>query len=401
MTNKKLTLLSLVFLTLGAMAYATLRVWRAGSATAGTVSNVRMLIESGGTIGEKPATEAFSAGYLEAIFGDNPELLAELKNVVSKGISDEPSLNLGEVSAMIVTYHKNGDDKIRDVVAHVIGGFPLAKLKPGFHRDGFMKYMLDENLWTVGDSALNMLGRDMVLFANEDVAEKQNAVVEGLLSGDVLPLVDRIQTPLYYTIVMPDPKRVVPRQLKNHVQALIFKGRLSQTSGTFETLVLTPSSRSASYALSIVSDLKAMAEMALKAKFKGVVQQKNWGPHIDPWWAYEMVNTSEKISIEKEENILRIHSDFDRVMVNVVMKVLERMGRDLTQTRMTLEQGLDPRIVDRKMATRKPGHYWTEAHRWGPNWPIPPTDEEIAERKKAIEASTPVPTRAENAEQAS
>ena len=78
-------------------------------------------------------------------------------------------------------------------------------------------------------------------------------------------------------------------------------------------------------------------------------------------------------------------SDFERVMVNVVLKTIERMGRDMSQMRGTLEERTDPRLVDARMQSSKPLHYWSDDHQWGPDWPIP------AETNGAEKTTTPTP----------
>ena len=52
------------------------------------------------------------------------------------------------------------------------------------------------------------------------------------------------------------------------------------------------------------------------------------------------------------------------------------MGRDLAQMQGSMSDKLDPREVDARMKTKKPMNYWSEPHRWGPDWPIGnPTNE--------------------------
>lgn len=334
---------------------------------------VRYLIENGGTIGEVPASEAFEDGYLEAIFGGDPDLLSKLRGVIAKGLAEDPTLSLGEVAAMIVTYRKNGDSRIEDVVAHVVGGFPLGQRKPGFHRDGYFSSQIDPSLWGAGNSMLSFLGRDIVLFADESVANTQQGILESMLSGDIMPMVDSLAgRPLYFTAVFPDPRRVVPTQLKSHVQAIIMKGHLSMQDGSWEMIVLTPKPESATYALSIIYDMKLAAQMALQARLQGVVVDTAWGETVPVWWALEMAKTVQRTSIEKEQNIVRLHVDYDRIMVNAVLKSLERMGRDMAQMRGSLDERLDPRLVDARLKSTKPLHYWSDPHRWGPDWPIAP-----------------------------
>jgi hypothetical protein len=335
-------------------------------------AEIRYLIENGGTIGEVPASEAFEDGYLEAIFGSDPDLLSKLRGVIAKGLAEDPTLSLGEVAAMIVTYQKGEDNRVENVVAHVVGGFPLGQRRPGFHRDGYFSVQIDPSLWQAGNSLIGFLGRDIVLFADESVANRQQGVLESMLSGDILPLAEVIgERPMFFTAVFPDPRRVVPPQLRPHIQAVIMKGMLAPYEGNWETIVLTPRPESASYALSVIYDMKLAAQLALQSRFQGVVLEQAWGPSIPVWWAHEMANTTQRTSLEKEQNIVRLRVAFERVMVNAVLKSLERMGRDMAQMRGSMDEKLDPRLVDARLRTAKPLHYWSDPHRWGPDWPIP------------------------------
>jgi hypothetical protein len=351
-------------------AFVAYRSYRVYEVAKDLRSEVRYLIENGTTIGEAPAAETFSANYLDAIFGENPELLDQLKSVVSQGLAEDPSLNLGEVAAMVVTYRKTPDGKVIDVVAHVAGGFPLGKRKPGFHRDGYFRNQVDENLWEAGNTLISFVGRDLIVFAEDETLRRQEDILEGIYVGNIMPLVDSLGNPLYFTAVFPDPRRVVPPQLRNHVQACIIKGHLGMLDGAVETILLTPSTKSASYALSLLSDLKIASVVALRSRWAGSIQQTPWGEQAGTWWSYELANTLEGALMEKEQNIVRVKTKFDRVMVNASLKVMERFGRDLAQMRGSLEERLDPRLVDARMKSQKPMHYWSDDHKWGPDWPI-------------------------------
>lgn len=335
-------------------------------------TDIRYLLQEGGTIGEAPASETFGTDFLDAMFGGDPELLDQIKSAVDRGLYDDPSLNLGEVAALVVTYHRNQDGKAEDVVVHAVGGFSLGKRKPGFHKDGYFAHQLDERLWQTGNTMLSLVGRDIVVFSDsDDKTRKQEELIESILSGEIVPLAQNVVArPLYYNIVFPDPERIVPPQMRKHIQAMILKGHLAQADGSFEHIILAKSPESANYSLSLLHDIRVAALVWLRAKMKGQVQQTEWGPVIDPWWAYEFGNTIDNAVVEKEQNILRMSVTFERVMVNAVLKTIERMGRDMAQTRGSLDERLDPRLVDARMKSKSPLHYWSDAHRWGPNWPI-------------------------------
>ncbi len=339
-------------------------------------SQLRYLIDDGGTIGTSPAAETFSDLYLQVIFGDNPQLLEQVRTNIREGVERDPDLMLGEVAAMLVTHREDDNGSVLDVAVHVIGGFPLGRMAPQFHRDGFFRQHVDENLWSVANTALRFAGREMVLLADEEVADRQSAVLDGIFDGRVGPLLVQMEEPIFYTMVLPNPRRVMPPQLRHHISAVIYQGAISHHAGRNELVLLTNSRRSANYTMSVISDLKRVAELALKTRFDGVEYEAEWGTTTGPWWSYEMAQTSEQTTIEREDNLVRLTSDFERVMVNAIVKSIERFGRDWRRKRLVMEEGLDPREADRRMASRSPLHYWSDEHRWGPDWPVAPSDEE-------------------------
>ena len=370
------------------LAYRTQRLLHTGS---DMHSMLKYQIDTGQEISTTPASEALEESYLSGIFGDDPELLNELKSVVNKGLEEAPELQLGEVAAMVVTHTLSDSGEAEDVVVHVLGGFPSKKRKPGFHRDGYFRNLIDPKLWQAGNSVLSLLGRDMVVFAPENLKEKQQAMLSSLFSGEVTLLAEDIkENPLYFTLAIPNPKSLVPPQLRRHIQAIIVKGHLSKDDGKLETIILCPSIRSAKYAFAVIKDMKIASEVALKTKWQGIERPNPYfgcegKTIIDPWWAYEMVNTSEKADLDRFHNIIKLKSEFGQVMCNAVLKSAERMSRDMFQIIGSLEQKKDPRQVDTELRSEKPTHYWSNPHRWGPYWPLGSGDQE-AEYKPTNQA---------------
>jgi len=386
-SKKRTKIILIVFgaLLIG-LTFVGSRVYRMTTVARDLESQIRYLIENGGSIGDIPAAQAFSEEFLESIFGDNTELLERLKVIMHQGLADEPTLNLGEVAAMMVTYNMTDTGEVSNVVVHAIGGFPLARKKPGMHRSGYFFQQLDPNLWNYGNILIGFMGRDMILFSDDDATtEKQEALLDTLFTGDIMPLVNQLSTPMYYTIVFPKPRYIIPRQLRNHVRAIVVKGSLGYRKGFTEMLLLTPSDKSAKYTYSILHDMELASVLALKTRWGGVERQTLWGPVINPWWAYEIVQALEHSTMKREDTLVIIHSDFGRIMVNVVLKGVERMSRDLAMMRATTGEGLDPREADAALKSRKPLHYWSEPHQWGPDWPIPP----ILRTNRLVQPSAP------------
>lgn len=349
--------------------YKTLRVY---SNATDLRNDIKYLIETGGTIGETSAESALSSAYLDIIFGDEPELLEQLKKAVEQGMEKMPDVRQGEVSAIIVTYRKNGDEQIENVVAHITGGFPLGQRKISMHRDGFFASQLDKNLWTTGDSTLKFLGRDLIVWANNEEDERsQKELIEAVFSGEVLVLANSIiEKPIYYTAVFPSPEQLVPPKMRRHVRAIITKGHLSPENGSFEFVVLSESERSSALVASMVHDMKTALHIALRTRFAGVLIDSPWGPYVPVWWAYEMANTMEDVQIERRDRTVRMAVEYERRMVNATLKTVERFGRDYSQIKGIQDEKLDPRVVDAKLKTKKPLHYWSEDHKWGPDWPF-------------------------------
>lgn len=349
--------------------YRSLRMYRGATEVR---ESVRYLMENGGTIGQAPAESALSDSYLEIVFGEDPELLEQLKKAVERGSAAMPDVRQGEIAAIIVTYRKNGDDKIENVVAHLAGGFPLGTRRISMHRDGFFAHQLDRHLWTTGDSGIRFLGRDLVVWANNEEDEKaQRELIESVFSGEVIILADSIaQKPLYYSMVFPSPEQVVPAKMRNHIRAILVNGYLAPDRGSMELVVLTKSEVGTALVGSMMNDLKVALQVALRTRFAGVLIESPWGPHVPVWWAYEMANTLEDVEITRRDRTIRMSSQYERRMVNATLKTIERFGRDFSQIKGVTEDKLDPRVVDARMQTRKPNHYWSEAHKWGPDWPF-------------------------------
>ena len=213
-----------------------------------------------------------------------------------------------------------------------------------------------------------------------------------MFTGEVDLIVEAIDQPYYYTTVIPNPRRLLPPQLRHHIQTVIVKGSMEKYRGDTEFIFLCSNPRSAKHTLAVLDDMKTASEAILQTKFGGVVKERSWGPYIESWWAREMVMTSERSLLRQEENIVRVNATYGRVMNNALIKSFERMGRDLRQITGSLELRKDPRLVDAEMRTHKGSHYWSEKHRWGPNWPIlPPSVEEALAQDAADAENVPVP----------
>lgn len=350
------------------------RAWNTYEDAKEVESNVKYLLETGDSIGTAPAEDTLSAAYLEIIFGDNPELLTPLLEIVKKGMESTPDMSLGEVAAIIVTFRKTDDDKIENVVAHIVGEFSLGRRKVNMHPDGYFKNRLDKDTFETKKTAIGFLGRDIEVWAqDENIERPQQEIIEAIYSGEILTVAESIKDrPLYFTAVFPAPREVLPMRMRPHIRAILYNGSLSSVGGEGEFVALANDERSADRVVSMIDDIITSAEVTLRTKFGGTIVETAWsGEQPDSWWAYELANMLEDIEITKSERTVRISADYERRVVNAMMKTIERFGRDYAAIRGVQDEKLLPPDVQKMMEGNQYTPRWTENHQWGPDWPFP------------------------------
>ena len=340
--------------------------------------HLRYLLESGETVEGAPAEDVLSDNYLMSLFGDNPELVERLKTVVDLGMATDANLKLGSVSAMVVTYRKGEGDKVEDASIYAVGGFPDPKSKRlGFHSTGYFREELDSDLWISGNAVMNLLGRDIIVFCEQDKAEAHMNLLYDLLNGGVLPLAQKVaEAPLHYAIVFPDPKELAPPNLRNQLQTVIIKGEMSGDAGQSEIMLVSPSPRAAGQVHTIVKDMATLVRITFHDKFSGYVKEMTWGKMNDTWWAVEYVKLLDSLKLIQDQVLVIGRVECDRFQNNAVLKTIERAGRDLAlQKSFSLAGELPWEFAFRDKDNPTTG-YWSAPHRWGSEWPL--GDEGIA-----------------------
>ena len=367
---RSLALCLLLVVAAGALwGWRTLNVYRTAM---GGFEHLRYLLESGETIEGVPADEVLSDNYLLSLFGDNPELVERLKTVVDLGMATDANLKLGSVSAMVVTYRKDEDGKVIDASIYAVGGFPDPKSKRlGFHATGYFREELDTDLWMTGNALMNMLGRDIIVFCEQDKAEAHMALLFDLLNGRILPLAQRIvEAPLYYAFVFPDPKELAPPNIRNSLQTVIIKGEMSGDSGKTELMLVSPNASAAYQVHTIVKDMRTLAAITFHDRFGGYVKEMVWGKMNDVWWAVEYSALLDQLQLLQDQVLVVARSEYDRVKNNALLKTVERAGRDLAMQKAFRLAGDLPWEFANRERNNPSGGYWSHEHRWGPEWPL-------------------------------
>lgn len=399
--KKAVAVLSVMaLLTAGGAVFVGYRAHRIYDIAQSWRAQIRYLVESGESIGTAPAAEALSDNYLETVLGDNRELLNELKGLIHKGLDDAPALNMGEVAAMNITYNVTPEGSNVNVAAHIAGGFPLEARKPGFHRDGFFRNLTDNQLYTLGNKQIQLLGRDMIFFAATNHADFHQQLIDSLFEGQIVPLADSLTNRLYHATVFPNPENVMPPQLRQHVQTVVTKGSIGQYDGNWDIIIITKSTESARYVVSVINDLRRTAEVTMASVLGGEAVETQWGKQYI-WWARSMMDMSARSVVEQKGQVVRIRTDFKREMVNATLKTIERAMRDYRAIRETFDEN-DPRVAKalakadaleaqgRRLESkaRKLQNYWSEEHQWGPDWPIAPKEGERPQPQPTPQATS-------------
>ena len=372
---RKVILRSLALILLVALAAGAYVGWRAFGVyqTAyGGFQHLRYLLESGESVEGQPAEDVLSDSYLRSLFGDNPELVERLKTVVDLGMATDANLKLGNVSAMIVTYRKRTDGSIEDAAIYAVGGFPDPKSKRlGFHSTGYFKQDLDPSLWLTGNSIMNLLGRDVIVFCEQEKAEAHMALLFDLLNGGIMPLAQRIvEAPVYYAIVFPDPKMLAPPNLRNNLQTVMIKGHMDGDSGESEIIFVSPTPRAAGQVNTVMKDMVALARATFHDKYSGYIKQMPWGPMNDTWWSVEYVKLMDSLRVIQDQVLVVVQVEYDRAKNNAILKTIERAGRDMAMQKAFSLSGDLPWEFAYRMKDNPSGGYWSDPHRWGPEWPL-------------------------------
>ena len=383
LTRSLLFCLAAVLVAGGVVAY---RGWDLYRTAKGGYAHLRYLLDSGETVEGAPAEDVLSDNYLRSLFGDNPDLVEQLKSVVDLGMATDANLRLGNVAAMIVTYRKSGDD-ILDPAIYAIGGFPDPKSERlGFHATGYLAQEFDPSLWNFGNSLVHLLGRDVVVFCEQDKAEAHMALLFDLLNGNIVPLARRIvEAPLYYAVVFPEPGEVAPPNIKNALQTVLVRGSMEGDKGSSDWMFICPDIRSAGHVENLCSDSLVLARATFHDKYGGYVKHMPWGDMNDNWWATEYVDLIDKHTIRQEQKIVRIHADQTRRQNNAILKTVERVARDLAAQK-AFQSGELPWELAFAQKDSSTGGHWSKEHIEGPDWPLGslgvPTPGSIAEEEE-------------------
>jgi|GEM_PF-1090709 hypothetical protein len=212
--------------------------------------------EGSGAVGQVPARKEFSSAFLQMAFGDNPALLEQIKDALGHAAGDAPSLAHGDVAMMLVTYRSEGE--LRDVAIHVFGNLNPAFL-PKFSTDGYWRGQLNDQFFSMGQSSLALLGREVMILANKDVEKRQRDLLESSLNGQYPVVQDFLHDPVSFIVVIPDPGKLFTEEFRPYIAAVLIKGKVSVDSARAELVALSYDAQKARELAQMLSDMRMMA----------------------------------------------------------------------------------------------------------------------------------------------
>ncbi|MGA2603361.1 MAG: hypothetical protein ABSG14_03960 [Verrucomicrobiia bacterium] len=251
------TLLVVLVLTAGVLALnVTQRFHRVVQETNQVRTVVQEAVKRQEMIVKAPARKEFSAAFLQMAFGDNPQLLEQIKASLGKALGENPTLAQGDVAMMLVTYRAEGE--LRDVAIHIFGNLMPEKL-PAFSAEGYWKSQLPDNFFKMGQSMLATLGREVVILASPEAEKRQRDLLESILNNRYDTVQNYLHDPVSFIVVIPEPGLLFTDRFRPYMAAALIKGKISLDEARAEMVALSMDPQKAQELAQLLSDTRMMA----------------------------------------------------------------------------------------------------------------------------------------------
>ena len=251
------TLLVVLILAAGVLAINVTQRFRRVVQETNQVRNVvQEAVKRQEMIVKAPARKEFSPAFLQMAFGDNPPLLEQIKEALTKALGERPTLSQGDVAMMLVTYRAEGE--LRDVAIHVFGNLIPERL-PAFSSEGYWKSQLPDQFFGMGQSFLSVLGREVLILADKDVEARQRELMDASLNNRYPVVEDYLHDPVSFIAVIPEPGRLFSDQFRAYMAAVLIKGKISLDDARAEMVALSYDQKKAQELAQLLSDTRMMA----------------------------------------------------------------------------------------------------------------------------------------------
>jgi hypothetical protein len=217
-----------------------------------------------------PARKEFSAAFLQMAFGDNPQLLDQIKDSLGKALGENPTLAQGDVAMMLVTYRAEGEG--RDVATHIFGNLEPEKV-PAFSSEGYWKSQLPTNFYNMGQSMLATLGRQVAILASPDAQKRQQDLLEAILNNRYDTVSNYLHDAVSFIAVIPEPGLLFTERFRPYMAAVLVKGKISLDEARGEMVVLSTDPQKARELAQLLSDMRMMAVGIARVRYGSSVAE--------------------------------------------------------------------------------------------------------------------------------
>lgn len=251
---------SVLALLVLAAAVLALNVTQRAQRVASETNQVRKVVQEAirrqEMVVKAPALKEFSPAFLQMAFGDNPPLLEQIKDALSKALGSNPALAQGDIAMMLVTYRAEGE--LRDLAIHVFGNLVPERL-PQFSSEGYWRHWLPDQFYSIGQSSLALLGREVMILAERETEQRQRAIIEAILNNRYQLIKDYFEDPVSFIAVIPDPSLLLTDRYQPYLAAMLVKGKMSMDEFRSEVVALSYDPSSAQELAQTISDFRLMA----------------------------------------------------------------------------------------------------------------------------------------------
>ncbi|MCS7048367.1 MAG: hypothetical protein NZ483_03605 [Verrucomicrobiae bacterium] len=203
-----------------------------------------------------PARKEFSPAFLQMAFGDNPPLLERIKQALTEALGADPKIAQGDVALMLVTYRAEGE--LRDVAIHIFGNLVPERM-PAFSSEGYWRSQLPDRFYEIGQSALALVGREVLILADRETEAKQRELIEAMINNRYQVVENYLHDPVSFIAVIPEPGLLLTDYFRPYLAAMLVKGKVSMEEFRGEMVALSFDQRRAVELAQVFSDMRMMA----------------------------------------------------------------------------------------------------------------------------------------------
>jgi hypothetical protein len=217
-------------------------------------------------VGKTPARSVFDPAFLQTAFGDNPLLLAIVRQQLQQATAQNSGLIQTDIAMFAVTYEPGPNGRPTNTVTYLIGDLKSPRA-PGFSDEGQFRRDLPPALFDISNSILAIVGREIQLLGKQEDVDEQRELLEGVLGGDPSMLKAFLYDKQQFRAVIPDPGRLLPESFGSVIRAVAVSVDGSLDGGRGEITFIAPDRERAPDLAKLVGQWRTLAIAAIRVRY--------------------------------------------------------------------------------------------------------------------------------------